>query len=153
MGFQDEGGCAGGIAYILFAMKTKPKRPKALWYRIRFGNNPQPKPLHKIKPVSKSMAKKRRAYAKRVTEWKKGKYCVGSIVTFKGLPLCPPYPHPCEDNHHKRGRLGPLLMDERYWIPVCRNLHDWIGNHPEEARKVGLLCQPGEWNRPKKEEV
>ncbi len=132
-------------------MKPKPKRPKALWYRIQFGNKPQPKPPRRIKPVSKAMTKKLREYAKRVKAWKQDRYCVGSLVIFKGLPICPPYPHLCEDNHHKRGKLGALLMDERYWLPVCRKLHNWIRDNPKIARDLGLLCQPGEWNRPEKE--
>lgn len=53
-----------------------------------------------------------------------------------------------EDVHHSRGRAGTLLLDVRFWKAVARKSHDWIQAHPEEARARGLLCQPGEWNRP-----
>jgi hypothetical protein len=52
------------------------------------------------------------------------------------------------DVHHSRGRVGTLLIDTRFWKAVSRKAHDWIGEHPEEARALGLLCQPGEWNTP-----
>lgn len=42
------------------------------------------------------------------------------------------------DVHHMRGRLGSNLMDERYWIAVCRNCHRWIEEHPKAAKKLGF---------------
>lgn len=55
------------------------------------------------------------------------------------------------DVHHSRGKLGPLLIDQRFWIPVCRTCHDWIGSNPDAARKltwngIPVLCAKGEWN-------
>lgn len=44
-----------------------------------------------------------------------------------------------EDIHHKLGRGGLLLFDVRHWIAVCRYCHSWIGDHPSEAIKLGLL--------------
>lgn len=49
--------------------------------------------------------------------------------------------------HHIRGRLGALLCDTRFWLPVCRKHHNWIHEHPNDAREMGFLAQPGEWNR------
>ena len=51
-----------------------------------------------------------------------------------------------EDVHHKRGKVGLLLFDVRHFIPVCRTCHDWIGDNPEKARELGLLCEKGQWN-------
>lgn len=53
--------------------------------------------------------------------------------------------------HHSRGRLGPLLLDQRFWIPVSMAGHQWIDSHREEARKrewmgIPLLCARGNWN-------
>lgn len=44
-----------------------------------------------------------------------------------------------QDVHHNRGRSGLLLFDTRHWLAVCRQCHDWIGAHPDEAMKLGLL--------------
>jgi len=50
--------------------------------------------------------------------------------------------------HHQRGRSGTLLLDERFWKPVCAAAHALIQEHPDIARRTGLLCQRGDWNRP-----
>jgi hypothetical protein len=52
------------------------------------------------------------------------------------------------DVHHTRGRVGALLIDTHYWVPLCREHHDWVQAHPNKAREVGLLCPPGKWNVP-----
>lgn len=52
--------------------------------------------------------------------------------------------------HHQRGRLGSLLMDERFWIPVCAGCHDFIHNNISVARRLGLICEAGKWNVPEK---
>lgn len=43
------------------------------------------------------------------------------------------------DCHHIRGRNGDLLLDERYWLPVCRQCHDFIGEHGKIARNLGFV--------------
>lgn len=48
--------------------------------------------------------------------------------------------------HHKRGRIGRLLLDERHWLPVSSWGHEWINSHPAEARKLDLLCEAGKYN-------
>lgn len=54
--------------------------------------------------------------------------------------------------HHSRGRLGALLLDERFWIPVSQTGHNWIHANIAMARKVRwngipLICKKGWWNR------
>ncbi len=46
------------------------------------------------------------------------------------------------DIHHSRGRSGRFLLLEKYWIPVCRRCHNWIGDHPAKAKAIGLV---GPW--------
>jgi len=55
------------------------------------------------------------------------------------------------DIHHSRGRLGPLLLDQRFWIPVSRAGHIWIDTNRDAARQkewngVPILCARGHWN-------
>lgn len=53
-----------------------------------------------------------------------------------------------DDVHHKYGRAGRLLLDERYWIAVCRQCHNWIGKFPAFARELGLIAEKGRWLNP-----
>ena len=43
------------------------------------------------------------------------------------------------DVHHKAGRSGKNYLDEGTWMAVCRECHDWIYQHPKEARARGWL--------------
>ena len=43
------------------------------------------------------------------------------------------------DVHHKAGRHGSLLLDEFYWMAVCRLCHDWIGDNKSLAKEKGWL--------------
>lgn len=42
------------------------------------------------------------------------------------------------DIHHRKGKVGLLLFDARYFLAVCRECHNWIGDHPKEAEQLGL---------------
>ena len=53
--------------------------------------------------------------------------------------------------HHSRGKLGSLLTDSRFFIPVSRLGHNKIDANREWARGqywngIPLLCARGEWN-------
>jgi len=44
-----------------------------------------------------------------------------------------------DEIHHGRGRVGPMLNDQRYWWYLCRAHHRYLHDHAREARKLGLL--------------
>lgn len=46
---------------------------------------------------------------------------------------------PSKDVHHKAGRVGWRLLYEADWMAICRPHHDWIHQHPGQARKLGML--------------
>ena len=46
---------------------------------------------------------------------------------------------PATQIHHQRGRVGKLLLDERYWIPVSAEGHRWIHDNPAKAREMGFI--------------
>jgi hypothetical protein len=49
---------------------------------------------------------------------------------------CAVYPWlPATQVHHKRGRLGKLLLDQRYWLGVSDEGHKRIENFPEWAKE------------------
>lgn len=93
----------------------------------------RPDPISK---VSGKMAKALGHYSRQKAQWIKGKRCAV-------------YPqHQATDVHHKKGRVGyadqwarenniPLLLDERFWLPVSRGAHDRIELNPTWARKMG----------------
>jgi hypothetical protein len=51
--------------------------------------------------------------------------------------VCPITKQQTTDIHHKKGRIGKLFLDTRYWIAVSRNGHRWIEENPIEAKKLG----------------
>ena len=77
-------------------------------------------------------------YNKRVKEWIAGKCCAKCGK-------------PATENHHSRGKLGELLMDEQFWIPMCRPCHRWVHDNIAKARKTKLICDKGLWNMSQKE--
>ena len=56
-------------------------------------------------------------------------------------------PRPCEfpgcgrvatEIHHRRGRVGALLTDERYWSAMCSEDHRWATVNPARAYELGI---------------
>lgn len=41
------------------------------------------------------------------------------------------------DVHHMKGKIELLLLDTRYFLPVCRKCHDWIEDNPTKAKELG----------------
>lgn len=41
------------------------------------------------------------------------------------------------ENHHKRGKIGSLLCDKRYFFATCSDHHRFIEVHPEWAKENG----------------
>jgi len=98
------------------------------------------KPIKKtqspIAKVSGKMAKLLSVYSKKKAAWIKGKRCAVELS------------REATEVHHQRGRVGyadqwardndiPLLIDERFWLPVCRSAHIEITANPEWALKEG----------------
>lgn len=54
-----------------------------------------------------------------------------------------------EDVHHSRGR-GRYLLEVSSFIPVCRNCHIYVTDHPADSLKRGLSFSRLETNEPHK---
>ncbi len=132
----------------------KPKYArKALWRELpgQRANLTEPKIIRvRISRVSRVMSKRLRKYHARVRVWKAGKMCVGAGMTFEGKPICCSREHLCDHVHHQRGRLAGLLMDERFWIPCCSQLHSFIHDNPKLAADW-KLTDLDNWNKLPKE--
>ncbi len=86
--------------------------------------------LRKVKAKLEKGTKARKIdeYSKQVKKWKEGKICALKFHSRCNGPLT------C---HHKRGRIGQLLLDKKHWLPVCLGHHQYIEEHPTEAREKG----------------
>lgn len=68
------------------------------------------------------------------------KYSAQRIV-FLGKPenkICPITGWPTTDIHHKKGRVGDLFLDERYWVALSREGHQYVEDNPEWAKENGF---------------
>lgn len=54
-------------------------------------------------------------------------------------PRCAVYPElPSTQVHHKKGRTGKYLLDQRYWLAVSDKGHDKIHNYHNWALEKGF---------------
>lgn len=102
-------------------------------YRLALKNGIKPaeKKKHgKIAQFSKKRQKENREYSIKSRPYWKGKPC--AIKS----PGCT---HAATGIHHLKGRLGELLMDEKYWLPACGYCNTiWVEQNHAEAEKKGL---------------
>lgn len=132
---------------------------KALWTTMKGGLKPNGKPKQerrkRILGISKRMAWKRGVYLKQRKAFLKANPCCHACWAImrqlskepdrKSLMLKLKWTaHPTTDIHHIRGR-GKWMLDENYWVAVCRKAHDFIHDKPEIAREAGLLAKRGDW--------
>lgn len=40
--------------------------------------------------------------------------------------------------HHRRGRVGRLLLDQTHWAALCHGCHSYYTEHPAEAYESGI---------------
>ncbi len=97
-----------------------------------------------LRPASKRLAAERRRYtvlraeflARPENQWcPVWDYMVNNGPNNRGHSQ----PRPTSDIHHKKGRVGSLLNDTRYWLAVSRVGHQWLHDHPNQARERGWL--------------
>jgi hypothetical protein len=48
--------------------------------------------------------------------------------------------------HHIRGRLGTLKFDTRFFCPTASKNSLWPHQNIDEARKLGLIAEAGDWH-------
>ena len=67
-------------------------------------------------------------------------YLVRKAQFFAKHPKCAIYPFlEATQIHHRKGRLGKLLLDEQYWMAVSQEGHSFIQDHPALAYDMGWL--------------
>jgi len=69
-------------------------------------------------------------------------YSVLRAQFLKRKPYCQAHLPGCAINatdvHHKKGRIGNLLLDDTEFLAVCRSCHGWIETHPQEAKLLNF---------------
>lgn len=104
------------------------------WARLKLELTNEPKLTVARQPiarVSDKRSKEERIYSGR------------RIIFLAGNPSCQAnIPGICLrkscEVHHKKGRVGKLFLDERFWLATCRKCHEWIEANPEKAKLLGL---------------
>lgn len=79
---------------------------------------------------SSKTAARDRQYLAAIGEWLEDRSCEGTAL-----------PGPCRGGlqvHHAKGRVGSLMLDQRYWRALCGAHHQFVTEHPPEARAAGL---------------
>jgi hypothetical protein len=129
----------------------KKKGRPALWMSAFPKKAEPPSKPKRIRPVSKSRQRvsveyRTRARAFVLAAIARGETCpvVGAIEELRtGRAYGHPISNRLSEVHHRRGRVGRLLLDDRHWMPVSKSGHRWIHKHPNLARERQWLAQPG----------
>jgi hypothetical protein len=129
----------------------KSKRPKALWVQVRDQLHPQ---TNVVEPRRRLRLRRGIARQKRPTSisWTRKSalkiYSAKAASWLRLNPRCAVFPLlKSTEVHHVLGRLGTLLIDERFWLPVSRRGHAFIHENIYSARIHGWIAATGDWNR------
>lgn len=99
------------------------------------------KPKKKIRRFTSKREAMKRIYAIRRRD-----FLIENPWCAWGLKQTPPVRIRAEEVHHTRGRIGRLLIEEKFWVGVSKAAHRWIHDNIDAARGLGLICQKGQWN-------
>lgn len=116
------------------------KRPKALWWYLA---NPDGVPPPRPKWIRRRSVRMER----KIAEYRRER-----LLFLADHPICefPGCRRKSTQIHHRRGRVGCLLLLKQFWTAICWAHHRWIGENPRASRDLFMLAQPGEWNSPPK---
>lgn len=97
----------------------------------------------KCKKLPKKTTVKKQYSIPKVSEKRKIdnlKYSAQRIIFLgkKENKICPITGWPTTDIHHKKGRVGDLFLDEKYWVALSREGHQYVEDNPEWAKENGF---------------
>ena len=100
------------------------------WSDNKKKNEGKQKTIKEFKPIPKISQKRKIENAK---------YIVLRIEFLgkKENSICPVTGEKTTEIHHKKGRVGSLFLDVRYWLAVSREGHKKIEENPLWAKKEG----------------
>lgn len=91
-------------------------------------------PSKSIQPYSKRRKEQQKLYSEQIKVFKEKNNCCIARVS----PECTGCDAKYITISHTKGRIEDLLLDEKYWQPICFFCHQWITEHPKEAKELGL---------------
>jgi hypothetical protein len=106
---------------------------KYCWSCHKSGDDIQKPTSSEITRVSAKRAKKDAEYLKL-----RERYLTENPLCMVKVSGCM---HNATDVHHTfaGSNREAFYLVQSTWLPVCRNCHDWIHNHPTEARTMNWL--------------
>ena len=106
---------------------------KNCWSCHKSGENIQKPTSSGIPRVSAKRTKKDAEYSKL-----RQRYLTDNSLCVVKVNGCG---HGATDVHHTYAGANrdAFYLVQSTWIPVCRNCHDWIHSHPEQARTMNWL--------------
>lgn len=108
------------------------------WNVVKPGNPSiqqvkNPKPKKRISARTEKRIIQDKQYSKLRKDFLNDNPCC--VARLSGCTHCEPESLTIQ---HKKGRVGKLYLDTRYWITLCLNCHRWANEHPKEAEQLGL---------------
>ena len=100
------------------------------WSDNKKKNEGKQKTIKEFKPIPKISQKKK-------IENLKYQVLRTEFLGKKENQVCPITGKKTTEIHHKKGRVGSLFLDIRYWLAVSREGHKKIEENPEWAKKEG----------------
>ena len=127
-----------------------PKSKKAIWFNTFPGQRqrtlPKPREIRQRKPIRKKSSKQ--AKSDRLYNAQAKKYLFNDGIGRMDMVALALQQGAIKATcvHHKRGRLGTLKFDERFWIPTTMQNSLWPHTHINEARRKKLIANQGDWH-------
>ena len=124
---------------MIVLWKANPKLCKACWLKIKPSKQRSPPEPNSI-PAKQNKSSKpiKNVSDKKLIELKE--YRIVRDRYLKENPVCEF--EGCGSRevelHHKKGKVGKLLVDPRYFCSLCRNHHRYIEENPILAKELGL---------------
>lgn len=93
-------------------------------------------PKEAVKAVVKTVKKSIKPRSKKMTKAMK-EYNKQRKVFLENNPACGVCGGISSQVHHKKGRIGKNLLDQKHWLSVCAPCHRWVEEFPEQAKEMG----------------
>src|SRR5208282_6027687 len=110
--------------------KTPLRSPKKILNAVSLNSLETIVRSKRLKPISDKRKKELAVYRRAKEDFLSARVCCHSCDRPKKL-----------DIHHAAGRIGLRLLDERYWIPLCRKCHDEVRRDPAWAVREGFIVR------------
>lgn len=121
-------------------MIRKSTKPKANWTTVPGAKVSKPREPRRLRQKSSRQRRREARYMPiRNAFIRQHPHCQ---VCVKMSTLLDPHHYsimPSVDVHHKKGKIGELFFDTRFFMAVCRGHHEAIGREPAWAKKHGFI--------------